>query len=84
MHGYALDKLEAFLQPGMKGILWEWEWEKFADINFIYEIEALDIGSGSGYLTGCMASMVKQKYSIKRHLILMESFRLTFREKRLV
>jgi protein-L-isoaspartate(D-aspartate) O-methyltransferase len=37
MHGYALDKLEAFLQPGMK---------------------ALDIGSGSGYLTGCMASMV--------------------------
>jgi hypothetical protein len=25
MHGYALDKLEAFLQPGMKGILREKE-----------------------------------------------------------
>ncbi|RCH93042.1 hypothetical protein CU097_010613 [Rhizopus azygosporus] len=37
MHGYALDKLEPFLQPGMK---------------------ALDIGSGSGYLTACMAAMV--------------------------
>ncbi|EPB91982.1 protein-L-isoaspartate O-methyltransferase [Mucor circinelloides 1006PhL] len=37
MHGYALDKLEPFLEPGMR---------------------ALDIGSGSGYLTACMASMV--------------------------
>lgn len=26
MHGYALDKLEAFLQPGMKGILWMCGW----------------------------------------------------------
>ncbi|CAO3665539.1 unnamed protein product [Rhizopus stolonifer] len=37
MHGYALEQLEPFLQPGMK---------------------ALDIGSGSGYLTACMSVMV--------------------------
>ncbi|KAJ1647505.1 hypothetical protein LPJ64_001101 [Coemansia asiatica] len=37
MHGYALEHLEKYLQPGMK---------------------ALDVGSGSGYLTACMAAMV--------------------------
>ncbi|CDH60054.1 protein-l-isoaspartate(d-aspartate) o-methyltransferase-like [Lichtheimia corymbifera JMRC:FSU:9682] len=37
MHGYALDMMEEFLQPGMR---------------------ALDVGSGSGYLTACMAEMV--------------------------
>ncbi|KAI9315211.1 protein-L-isoaspartate O-methyltransferase [Dichotomocladium elegans] len=37
MHGYALEKLQDYLQPGMR---------------------ALDVGSGSGYLTACMAEMV--------------------------
>ncbi|KAI9477599.1 hypothetical protein LPJ78_000052 [Coemansia sp. RSA 989] len=37
MHGYALESLQEYLQPGMK---------------------ALDVGSGSGYLTACMAAMV--------------------------
>ncbi|KAI9276756.1 protein-L-isoaspartate O-methyltransferase [Phascolomyces articulosus] len=37
MHGYALEKMQDYLKPGMK---------------------ALDIGSGSGYLTVCMADMV--------------------------
>ncbi|KAJ2722417.1 hypothetical protein GGI07_003315 [Coemansia sp. Benny D115] len=37
MHGYALESLASFLQPGMT---------------------ALDVGSGSGYLTACMAAMV--------------------------
>ncbi|KAJ2004636.1 hypothetical protein GGI04_002440 [Coemansia thaxteri] len=37
MHGYALEELQQFLQPGMC---------------------ALDVGSGSGYLTACMAKMV--------------------------
>ncbi|KAJ2816787.1 hypothetical protein IWW50_006377 [Coemansia erecta] len=37
MHGYALDNLQEYLQPGMR---------------------ALDVGSGSGYLTACMAEMV--------------------------
>ncbi|CAG8538175.1 10493_t:CDS:10 [Ambispora leptoticha] len=37
MHGYALESLEKFLQPGAK---------------------VLDVGSGSGYLTACMAEMV--------------------------
>ncbi|CAG8596630.1 2254_t:CDS:10 [Ambispora gerdemannii] len=37
MHGYALESLEKFMQPGAK---------------------VLDVGSGSGYLTACMAEMV--------------------------
>ncbi|KAJ2898723.1 hypothetical protein GGI21_004292 [Coemansia aciculifera] len=37
MHGYALEGLKQYLQPGMR---------------------ALDVGSGSGYLTACMAEMV--------------------------
>ncbi|KAJ2324879.1 hypothetical protein IWW51_003061 [Coemansia sp. RSA 2702] len=37
MHGYALENLHDYLQPGMR---------------------ALDVGSGSGYLTACMAAMV--------------------------
>ncbi|KAI9487963.1 protein-L-isoaspartate O-methyltransferase [Zychaea mexicana] len=37
MHGYALEKMQDFLKPGMR---------------------ALDVGSGSGYLTACMANMV--------------------------
>ncbi|KAI8149672.1 protein-L-isoaspartateD-aspartate O-methyltransferase [Fennellomyces sp. T-0311] len=37
MHGYALEKMQEYLKPGMK---------------------CLDVGSGSGYLTACMASMV--------------------------
>ncbi|KAJ1964859.1 hypothetical protein GGI12_001158 [Dipsacomyces acuminosporus] len=37
MHGYALEYLHPYLQPGMR---------------------ALDVGSGSGYLTACMAAMV--------------------------
>ncbi|KAI8075067.1 protein-L-isoaspartate O-methyltransferase [Gongronella butleri] len=37
MHGYALDYLAEYLQPGMT---------------------ALDVGSGSGYLTACMAELV--------------------------
>ncbi|KAJ2376443.1 hypothetical protein IW150_001987 [Coemansia sp. RSA 2607] len=37
MHGYALENLKSYLQPGMN---------------------ALDVGSGSGYLTACMAAMV--------------------------
>ncbi|KAJ2667307.1 hypothetical protein IW148_000002 [Coemansia sp. RSA 1199] len=37
MHGYALENLHKYLQPGMC---------------------ALDVGSGSGYLTACMAEMV--------------------------
>ena len=37
MHGYALEYLKDFLQPGAR---------------------ALDVGSGSGYLTACMAHMM--------------------------
>jgi protein-L-isoaspartate(D-aspartate) O-methyltransferase len=60
MHGYALQYLEPYLQPNMTGMR-EIQPTLIRNLQNAHSCPlslALDIGSGSGYLTACMAEMV--------------------------
>lgn len=64
MHAYALEHLEKYLQPGMKGTWMMMEhdfWFTYTDFDSSFTSLALDVGSGSGYLTACMAEMVNAR-----------------------